>query len=164
MLDLGVDVSWSGWGTGSLQSDFAASSYYCRQQILAQSEMKLLLLGGNATSGVQAILGDPVAGLCTWIEDGAEMKETSQGLPISYTTHYLRDNRLASFGYAAEWTVEECVPVSRRFHVDIHRSTAGPPTTANAAAPPTTTSSATTRCRRTRTPSGGRRSPTTAWS
>lgn len=212
MLDLGISVSWSGWGDGSVQSDFASSSeeytssYYCRfsqtyftasaqppasaaamfadgvtpeqcdpymadgnppcwvssvtygrigilvmhssysredmrlavqaafsgfgwdldsdlnafyQQVLANSEIKVLILGGNATDGVQAILGDPVAGLRTWIENGAELTQASQGLPISYTVNYLKDNRLASFGYATEWSTESCLPVSRRFNVDI---------------------------------------------
>lgn len=213
MLDLSISVEWSGWNSGSVQTDFAASSedyetaYYCQftqayftasalppsspedlfqasvvpadcepfmadgnppcylsgvtfgrigilavysnyerrdvqlavqaaysqmgfdldsdmsayyESILNESEMKLLILGGNATDGVQAILGDPIAGLRQWIENGAELSESSHGLPISYTANYLKDNRLASFGYATEWDVVECFPVARRFHLDIH--------------------------------------------
>jgi len=91
------------------------------QQILNESEFKLLILGGNATDGVQAIFGDPMVGLQQWIENGAEMSDVSLGLPIAYTTNYLKDNRLSSFAYSCEWTHEVCLPVARRFYVDINR-------------------------------------------
>lgn len=91
------------------------------QQILNESEFKLLILGGNATDGVQAIFGDPMVGLQQWIENGAELSDSSLGLPIAYTANYLKDNRLASFAYSCEWTHEECLPVARRFYVDINR-------------------------------------------
>jgi hypothetical protein len=91
------------------------------ESIINESEVKLLILGGNATDGVQAITGDRLAGLYDWIESGAELDASSNGLPVAYVANYLKDNRMAEFGYATEWTVEDCFPVARRFHVDISR-------------------------------------------
>jgi hypothetical protein len=214
MLDLSIDVNWSGWSSGSVQSDISTTTeeyetaYYCMftqsyftasaipptspekmfqasvgptdcdqymadgnppcyvagvtfgrigilavyshyerldvqtavqmalddvgwdmeidsevdyESIINESEVKLLILGGNATDGVQAITGDRLAGLYDWIESGAELDASSNGLPVAYVANYLKDNRLAKFGYSTEWTVEECYPVDRRFHVDISR-------------------------------------------
>ena len=205
MLDLGISMQWTGWGSGSLQSDFSASteefnsSYLCRfsqayftasvvpparphdmladgaevsdlggymnasdppcyvssvtygrvgflsihsyarkdsvemavkgafssmgfdvqgsldaafTRILNQSEIKILVRGGTASDGVLPIVGDRIQGMYDWIVGGAELTNASDAVPISYTTRYLKDNRLASFAYANEWRTEECSPAT----------------------------------------------------
>jgi hypothetical protein len=89
--------------------------------ILNTSEIKILIRGGDATGGVLPILGDPVQGLRDWIEDGASLADPSDAVPISYTTRYLKDNRMASFAYSNEWTVEECQPATLYFEVAVPR-------------------------------------------
>lgn len=212
MLDLSVSMSWSGWGSGSLQTDFAAShedyttSYLCRfsqayftasvvppssphdmfaegvevsdlggymnaddppcyvssvtygrvgflsihsyaqkdsvamavkaafsgygfdtegelnasfERILNQSEIKILVRGGAASDGVLSIVGDRIDGLYDWIVGGASMDQASDAVPISYTTRYLKDNRLASFAYANEWTTETCAPATMLWEASV---------------------------------------------
>lgn len=216
MLDLGISMQWSGWGSGSLQSDFSASteefnsSYLCRfsqayftasvvpparphdmlaettevsdlggymdaddppcyvssvtygrvgflsihsyaskdsvemavkgafssmgfdvqgsleaafTRILNQSEIKILVRGGTASDGVLPIVGDRIQGMYDWIVGGAELTRASDAVPISYTTRYLKDNRLASFAYANEWTTEECAPATMLWQVNVPKLT-----------------------------------------
>ncbi len=212
MLDLSISMQWSGWGSGSLQTDFSASteefnsSYLCRfsqayftasvvpparphdmfaegtevsdlggymnpddppcyvssvtygrvgflsihsyarkdsvemavkgafssmgfdvqgsldaslTRILNQSEIKILVRGGTASDGVLPIVGDRIQGMYDWIVGGAELTNASDAVPISYTTRYLKDNRLASFAYANEWTTEECSPATSLWQVAV---------------------------------------------
>ncbi len=214
MLDLGISMQWTGWGSGSLQSDFSASteefnsSYLCRfsqayftasvvpsarphdvladgtevsdlggymnasdppcyvssvtygrvgflsihsyarkdsvemavkgafssmgfdvqgsldaafTRILNQSEIKILVRGGTASDGVLPIVGDRIQGMYDWIVGGAELTNASDAVPISYTTRYLKDNRLASFAYANEWRTEECSPATSLWQVAVTR-------------------------------------------
>lgn len=113
---LAVKAAMSGMGWdlgGSLNASY--------QHILNSSEIKILIRGGDATDGVLPILGDPVQGLRDWIEQGAALTSPSDAVPISYTTRYLSDNRMASFAYSNEWQVEECAPATLLFEVRVPR-------------------------------------------
>ncbi len=111
---LAVKAAFDGMGW-DLETEMNASY----RSILNSSEIKILVRGGDATDGVLPILGDPVQGLRNWIEGGASLTAASDAVPISYTTRYLKDNRLAAFAYNNEWTVEQCEPATMMFRVAV---------------------------------------------
>lgn len=111
---LAVKAAFDGMGW-DLDTEMNASY----RSILNSSEIKILVRGGDATNGVLPLLGDPVQGLRDWIESGASLTAASDAVPISYTTRYLKDNRLAAFAYNNEWTVEECEPATLFFQVAV---------------------------------------------
>lgn len=111
---LAVKAAFDGMGW-DLEADMNAAFTH----ILNSSEIKILIRGGDGTDGVLPILGDPIQGLRAWIEAGADLTQASDAVPISYTTRYLTDNRLAAFAYNNEWTVEECEPATLFFRVAV---------------------------------------------
>lgn len=113
---LAVKAAFDGMGW-DLDTDMNAAFTH----ILNSSEIKILIRGGDGTDGVLPILGDPIQGLRAWIDAGASLTRASDAVPVSYTTRYLKGNRLAAFAYSNEWTVEECEPATRFFRVAVPR-------------------------------------------
>ena len=113
---MAVKAAFDGMGW-DMESDMNAEF----QQILNTSEIKILVRGGDASDGVLPILGDPIQGMRDWIESGANLNAASDAVPISYTTRYLKDNRLAAFAYGCEWVVEDCEPATLFFQVAVPR-------------------------------------------
>ncbi len=84
---------------------FNASAEYT--DILENSTIKLVVLGGNGATAVSAISG--LAGVNSHIANGGNYGPDSPGAPLSYKLRYLSDNSIASIVYADEYTVRTLV-------------------------------------------------------
>jgi hypothetical protein len=71
---------------------------------LNQSTVQVLALGGGAGYAIQMITGDVVSGLKGYLQDGAHFSRNSPGVPISFTTRYLKDNSVAAVSATTQWT------------------------------------------------------------
>jgi hypothetical protein len=90
------------------------------EQVLQESTMKLLILGGQGTSAVQN-LTDPIAGLLNWISAGIELAPETRGVPISYTVAHLKDNSMARFQYTTEFTRRLCAFADQPLWISVHQ-------------------------------------------
>ncbi len=90
------------------------------KQILANSTMELIVLGGNAAVSSSAVTARNANDLVPIIEgENAVYSRNNPGVPISYTIRYLRDNSLAKLGYTTEYTATECSSVKTYDDIDI---------------------------------------------
>jgi hypothetical protein len=90
------------------------------EQVLRESTMKLLILGGQGTSAVQD-LTDPIAGLLNWISAGIELTEDTRGVPISYTVAHLKDNSPARFQYTTEFSRRICTFADQPLWISVYQ-------------------------------------------
>ncbi|VJM54557.1 pneumolysin [Streptococcus pneumoniae] len=72
------------------------------KQILDNTEVKAVILGGDPSSGARVVTGkvDMVEDL---IQEGSRFTADHPGLPISYTTSFLRDNVVATFQNSTDY-------------------------------------------------------------
>jgi thiol-activated cytolysin len=84
-------------GEGSLSSR--------HKNMLSESKMKALIVGGNGTDAVGAING--IDGLKEYILSGGEYAKDSPGAPIAYKLAYL-DNSIARLAFASDYTERVC--------------------------------------------------------
>jgi len=110
-LNLAFTALWSE-GTIDTQAEYA--------QVLRNSTMKLLILGGDGTDGVVSLV-DPIQGLMTWISSGMVLSQTTRGVPISYTVAHLKDNSIARFQYTTEFTQRECAWADQPAYVSVYK-------------------------------------------
>lgn len=75
-------------------------------QILEQSELEVITVGGNAA--VQAQLIDPSTLPDVIQGKNALYSVDNPGVPIAYSVHNLHDNSLAKLGYTTDYTATEC--------------------------------------------------------
>ena len=92
-------------GSGDINVEYEA--------ILSNSSLNVITIGGNAEVAVSAIDAanlDEGPGSINYIITGenAVYTRNNPGVPIAYTTRYLKDHSLAKLGYTTEYTVEEC--------------------------------------------------------
>ena len=82
-------------------------------EILQNSSISLITIGGNAEVGLSSIntanieegpgsLNHVITG------ENAVYSRDNPGVPIAYTIRYLKDNSLAKMGYTTDYRVEEC--------------------------------------------------------
>lgn len=79
---------------------------YAHKQMIEQSKMSALVVGGNADSGVKAVNG--VNGLLDFLTADGDFSATSPGVPIAYTMRYLKDNSVARIVLNSEYTIRNC--------------------------------------------------------
>ena len=72
------------------------------KQILDNTEVKAVILGGDPTSAARVVTGkvDMVEDL---IQEGSRFSIDNPGLPVSYTTSFLRDNVVATFQNSTDY-------------------------------------------------------------
>ncbi len=75
-------------------------------EILTQSSLEVVTLGGNAA--VQAQLIDPSTLPQVIQGENAIYSTSNPGVPIAYSVHNLHDNSLAKLGYTTDYTATEC--------------------------------------------------------
>ena len=82
------------------------------KNIIAESTMKVFVLGGDSEEAIEAVLG--FDGLVKAILSGATFSAKSPGSPIAYKLAYL-DNYGTHFGYTTEFADADCslVPVPK---------------------------------------------------
>jgi thiol-activated cytolysin len=89
------------------------------EQILRNSSIEVITLGGNAAVASRAVTtGDPdatIAEIQSIIQgENAVYSKSNPGVPIAYTVRYLKDNSLAKMGYTTDYTATECLAVQTR--------------------------------------------------
>ena len=77
-------------------------------EIVEQSKISGIILGGPALEGVEAVKG--LEGLNEYLGKGAEFSVQSPGVPISYVLKHLKDNSIAKLVFNSNFTVQQCVP------------------------------------------------------
>ena len=110
-LDLAMnDISKSG--------EINSSAWYA--QTISQSEMKLLIIGGNSTDVVLS-LSNPVEDLVDWINQGRTLTDVTQAKPIAYTVAHLKDNSVAAFQYTTSFSRRTCDWADQPVHVSVYK-------------------------------------------
>jgi thiol-activated cytolysin len=89
------------------------------QQIIENSSIEVVTLGGNAAVASRAVTtGDPdqtIAEIQSIIQgENAVYSKSNPGVPIAYTVRYLKDNSLAKMGYTTDYTATECSALQTR--------------------------------------------------
>jgi thiol-activated cytolysin len=88
------------------------------QQIMDNSQIQLVAIGGNPGQAIQLGSGREIVG---YLQSGANLTSTSVGFPIAYSVRYLSNNRLARFGYTLQYDVEKHTPVQRELTLHLDR-------------------------------------------
>ncbi len=82
------------------------------EEILAESSVELITLGGSASVASQAVTARTAGDLTPIITgENAVYSRGNPGVPISYTVKYLKDDQLAKLGYTTQYTARECTSV-----------------------------------------------------
>lgn len=77
--------------------------------ILANSTINVITIGGNASVASQAVSAKGFADLQAIIQgENAVYSKSNPGVPISYVIRYLHDNTIARMGYSTDYSVVEC--------------------------------------------------------
>lgn len=105
-----LDVSIKRWGMGAgLQASFA------QKQMIEQSQISALIVGGNADGAVKAVTG--LQGLIDFITTDGDFSPTAPGVPISYTMRYLKDNSVANIVLSSEYNIRNCEEIPASTHI-----------------------------------------------
>ncbi len=81
-----------------------------QREILNQSDLQVLVLGGGGTPAVKVLTGDKVQGINDYLKDGANYSQHSPGTVISYVVRYLIDNDVARVSSATDYTIQTLRP------------------------------------------------------
>lgn len=85
------------------------------QNILNESTMQILIVGGDASDGLESVLD--IDQLATFLRSGGKYDSTSVngslnhaalGVPISYKLRYMNDNSVAKMVLSSEYSITEC--------------------------------------------------------
>jgi thiol-activated cytolysin len=112
-----LDMSFQG---GAWKGDAALRTRLTN--VLQQSQIQLLALGGDARDAVRIITANNLKG---YFESGATYSPRSPGTPISYTVKFLRTNRLASLAFTTNYEVTTCSQHMQRLKVTFDTYTVG---------------------------------------
>lgn len=88
-------------------------------QVLRESEMKLLILGGSGTDGIVSLV-DPIGGLMSWVNSGMVLDENTRGVPISYVVAHLKDNTNTRFQYTTSFKQRLCTWADQPAYVSVY--------------------------------------------
>lgn len=93
-----------------------------QKQIITESEINVLALGGGPGDAVSAIVGDKLTGIIDYLKAGANFSAASPGFPISYVVRYLKDNTVARLSYTTNFRADTYppLPVIRKLNVNFH--------------------------------------------
>ncbi len=91
------------------------------KQILQQSTVEVITLGGNAEVASQAVSARNAGDLEPIIQGkNAVYSRSNPGVPISYTVRYLKDHSPAKLGYTTEYTATVCNSVKTADIIDMN--------------------------------------------
>lgn len=99
-----LNVSVKKWGMGA-----GLDLNYSQKQMIEQSQISALIVGGNADSAVKAVSG--LQGLIDFITEDGDFSPTSPGVPIAYTMRYLKDNSVSNIVLSSEYTIRNCTDI-----------------------------------------------------
>ena len=86
------------------------------KQILANSNITVITIGGNASIASEAVFARNFGDLKPIITGkNAVYSKSNPGLPIAYTVRFLKDNSLAKMGSQTKYQSEECVKYNNGF-------------------------------------------------
>lgn len=77
-----------------------------QKQLLNESSIQILILGGSGESAVEVVAGDHVSALKSYLLEGANYSESSPGVIISYVVRYLRDNTIARVSSSTDYIIK----------------------------------------------------------
>lgn len=84
------------------------------QNILENSNITTVVIGGNAEVGAEAVSAKDFGDLEVIIKgENAVYSRNNPGVPISYSIRFLKDNTLAKLGYSTDYKVVECVTTGK---------------------------------------------------
>ncbi|MCG2419313.1 thiol-activated cytolysin family protein [Aequorivita sp. F47161] len=79
------------------------------KQILENSNISVITLGGNAEAAAQPVSAKNAGDLAKYIQgSNAVYSRINPGLPISYTVRFLKDHTVAKMGLTTDYSKEEC--------------------------------------------------------
>lgn len=102
--DLKAALEYAGAGGTGVNMDLAAKY----NQILQNSSIRVMILGGNANAAVQSISGSDLSAFTNYIESGGTYGHANPGSPIVYTVKFLKDNTIAKMGFTTDYETKEC--------------------------------------------------------
>ncbi len=88
-----------------------------QEEILNNSQIRALVIGGNAESASNVITGG-LDGVMQFIEAGADFSPTNTGVPIAYVLRHLKDNSVSNLVTYEEYAVRYCYPIGEPATVD----------------------------------------------
>lgn len=99
------------YSSGVISASGTVNSTY--DQIVQNSSISLITIGGNAEVGLSSINtasieGGPGSLNHVITGENAVYSRDNPGVPIAYAIRYLKDNSLAKMGYTTDYRVEEC--------------------------------------------------------
>jgi thiol-activated cytolysin len=95
------------YATGLTSASGAIETKY--KQILQNSNISVITIGGNASVASRAIEEKTIEGFNSIITgENAVYSRDNPGVPISYKLHYLKDNTTAKLGYTTDYQIESC--------------------------------------------------------
>jgi hypothetical protein len=98
--------SMSGGASGSYTNEL--------QSIVENSEMKLIVFGGDAGAALQVVAADAAHALPAfqaWITNNGKPLEIKTGVPISYRISYLKDSQIARLSFVTDYQRVEISPL-----------------------------------------------------
>jgi len=90
---------------GSATTNMSAA----QRQIMEESSMQVLAIGGGGDSAIKVITGDKVGALAGFLTAGANYSKESPGALISYVCRYMVDNSTARVSAASDYTITTSV-------------------------------------------------------
>lgn len=86
------------------------------QQIIDESHTYVRIIGGSTTAGQGVV---DLAGFINWLQTGSTEEIITDGAPISYVLHYMKNYALARVVLADEYWVRETTPISNKFRIRV---------------------------------------------
>jgi hypothetical protein len=80
-----------------------------QKQILNESSIQILVIGGGGDSAIKTITGDKVGQLSAFLSAGANYSKESPGALISYVCRYMVDNSTARVSSWSDYTIRTSV-------------------------------------------------------
>jgi hypothetical protein len=107
------------WATGSADARYGDTE----QRVLRESEVKLLLLGGNQAGAIRLVptTQEALASMKDWIEYSMQPHDIQLGRPITYRVNYLKDNQIAKLSFTTSYqrVQSTALPAFARWHLHL---------------------------------------------
>lgn len=107
-LRAAMTAAYKAWGVNA-----SAGIEQQHTDVLNQSKISALVVGGNSDTAPQAIEG--VEGVKQFLQEGGSFTENTPGVPMAYTMRFLKDNSIAKVVLTSEYTVRNCELTGEEF-------------------------------------------------
>jgi Thiol-activated cytolysin len=94
-----------------------------QKQVLNESSIQIMALGGGGEAAVQLLTGDHLSEIQNYLIAGANYSKESPGVIISYTVRYLKDNDVARVSSSIDYTIKTSQNVSATVNLSSMRVT-----------------------------------------